>query len=60
MKLGSKVLTSLQSKSIIHYSITIVLIGNLAPPVLKAVIAVFGAIPNASNIIVPALTFALQ
>jgi hypothetical protein len=36
------------------------LTGNLAPPVLKAVIAIFGAIPNTSNKIVPALTFADQ
>jgi hypothetical protein len=36
------------------------LIGNLAPPVLKAVIAIFLAIPQISNITVPALTFTPQ
>lgn len=35
-------------------------IGNLAPPVLKAVIAVFFDIPQISNKIVPALTLTLQ
>jgi len=36
------------------------LTGNFAPPVLKAIIAAFCEVPYISNIIVPALTLALQ
>jgi len=42
------------------YRKIVVLIGNLAPPVLKAVTATLSAIPHTSNKMVPALTLALQ
>jgi hypothetical protein len=44
----------------LNYRKIIVLIGNFAPPVLKAVIAIFLDIPQISNKIVPALTLTLQ
>jgi hypothetical protein len=44
----------------INYIKIVVLIGSLAPPVLKAVMPIFLDIPQTSNKTVPALTLTLQ
>ena len=44
----------------LYYEKIVVLIGSLAPPVLKAVIAIFSDTPQTSNITVPALSFTPQ
>jgi len=46
--------------NILDYNSIAVLTGNLAPPVLKAEIAIFLATPSISNKMVPALTLTPQ